>query len=404
LNAAVIALAAVAMVSCSNGPGEPSGGDPWTLPNSVIVNASPVGLDAPWSLERPDGQVTDGHGYFRLADAATGEYTLTWGLMGGWIRPSPATTTTTRAPGGSVVFSGTYVSNTGTPAGFVPVPAGTFTMGSPAFEPGRYSNENLHQVTLVHDFLVQDSEVTNQQYRDMAQWAYDQGLVVATSASLSDNQDGSTQELLDLDGDCRISFAGDTFSVDVGAGGHPVLEVTWYGAVAYCDWLSMRQDLQRAYSHATWQCNGGNPYTAVGYRLPTEAEWEFACRAGTQTPFSTGGCLDAGTEANYNGTAPHPGCLAGPYIGWTVDVRSYAANALGLYDMHGNLWEWCNDWYGEYGGPATDPGGPVVGDSRVFRGGAWDSGAQGCRSAVRLSDLPDRSYTGVGFRVVRTAP
>ncbi|MBK8164331.1 MAG: formylglycine-generating enzyme family protein [bacterium] len=290
------------------------------------------------------------------------------------------------------------------PAGFVAITPGTFMMGSPTTEPGRAGGETQHQVTLTHGFYMQATEVTNQQYRDLVQWAYDNGYVTATSASVRDALDGSTQELLDLDGYREISFSGGTFTVDAGKANHPVLQVTWYGSVAYCDWLSLQQGLPRAYSHSTWQCNAGNPYTAPGYRLPTEAEWEYACRAGTQTPFNTGSCLDAGTEANYYGSYPYTGCPAGPYVGWTVPVGSYPANAFGLYDMHGNLWEWCNDGYGTYGGTVTDPVGAGAGNARVFRGGSWGSVAQDCRSAYRNACDPYYySPFGVGFRPVRSA-
>jgi formylglycine-generating enzyme required for sulfatase activity len=180
--------------------------------------------------------------------------------------------------------------------------------------------------------------------------------------------------------------------------------VTWYGSVAYCDWLSLQQNLPRAYDHSTWQCNAGSPYTAPGYRLPTEAEWEYACRAGTQTPFSTGSCLDAGTEANYHGPGPYTGCPTGPYVGWTVPVGSYPANAFGLHDMHGNLFEWCNDWYGTYGGTVTDPVGAGAGGVRVIRGGGWAYNAQFCRSAFRSYLYPYYYdyYSGIGFRPVRS--
>ncbi|MBK8168102.1 MAG: formylglycine-generating enzyme family protein [bacterium] len=277
-------------------------------------------------------------------------------------------------------------------------------MGSPTTESGRSSNETQHQVTLTRGFSMQATEVTNQQYRDLVQWAYDNGHVTATSASVRDALDGSTQELLDLDGfpNCEISFSEGTFTVDAWKASHPVLEVTWYGSVAYCDWLSLQQGLPRAYDHSTWQCNAGSPYTAPGYRLPTEAEWEYACRAGTQTPFNTGFCLAASTEANYNGTYPYTGCPSGPYLGWTAPVGSYPANAFGLYDMHGNLYEWCNDWYGTYGGTVTDPVGAGAGSYRVLRGGGWGDYALSCRSAVRAFNGPDGSYGTFGFRPVRS--
>jgi sulfatase modifying factor 1 len=285
---------------------------------------------------------------------------------------------------------------------WVLIPADTFTMGSPEDEPGRDSSETLHLVTLTKDFYMSATEVTNQQYADMAQWAYDDGYCTATSSSLQDNLDGSTVELLNLDhDDCEISFSGGTFTVESGKEYHPVKAVSWYGAVAYCDWLSLKWGFTRAYDHSSWECNGHDPYNAEGYRLPTEAEWEYGCRAGTHTPFNTGDCLDVGTEANYDGNFPYPGCPSGPFVGWTVPVGSYPANDFGLYDMHGNLYEWCNDWFGYYSGDETDPVGPATGTYRVVRSGCWGSGASLCRSAFRGPLHPDYDGLTLSFRVCR---
>jgi formylglycine-generating enzyme len=293
------------------------------------------------------------------------------------------------------------------PAGFVALAPATFMMGSPTAERLRDTSETRHQVTLTRGIYVQTAEVTNQQYRDMAQWAYDNGYVTATSVGISDNLDGSTVNLKQLGdedgwgGNYEITFSDGVFSCINPT--HPVKYVTWYGSAAYCDWLSLQQGLTRAYNHSTWQCNAGNPYSATGYRLPTEAEWEYSCRAGTQTPFNTGSCLDAGTEANYNGGFPYTGCPAGPYVGWTVPGGNCSPNAFGLYDMHGNLGEWCNDWFGTYGGSVTDPVGPGAGSYRVARGGNWYNYAQYCRSASRDTDFPSAAHGNLGFRPVRSA-
>ncbi|NQV24742.1 MAG: formylglycine-generating enzyme family protein [Rhodopirellula sp.] len=139
------------------------------------------------------------------------------------------------------------------------------------------------------------------------------------------------------------------------------------------------------------------------YRLLTEAEWEYACRAGTTTPFWFGSELN-GMQANCNGNYPYPYTTSdGPYLKRTSQVGSYAANAFGLYDMHGNVLEWCADWYGVYSSgesPVDDPVGPGSGSSRVLRGGPWNLTASYCRSAHRsFSDPSDRGPV-VGFRVV----
>jgi len=286
---------------------------------------------------------------------------------------------------------------------FVLIPPDTFTMGSPSAEFGRQDDEALHLVTLTRAFRMSSTEVTNQQYANMAQWAYDNGYCAATSSSLRDSLDGSTEKLLDLDADCcEISFSEGIFKVDSDKADHPVQEVSWYGAAAYCDWLSLASGLNRAYDHSTWKCNGHDPYSAGGYRLPTEAEWEYACRAGTGAPFYTGDCLDAGTEANYDGTHPYFSCPKGTYESQTMPAGSYPPNAFGLYEMHGNINEWCNDWYGSYSGDETDPTGPVSGSYPVFRGGCALAYGESCRSADRTYGVP--YSTGlIGIRLVRTA-
>ena len=378
----------------------------WVFPlcgsGSVNIDVEPDSLNASWAIAGPCSYSESGNGDAILTQLLPGEYTVTWGPVAGYL--TPVEETLSLVADGTVTFSGTYIENGGPPTGFVYCPPGTFLMGSPEGELGRVSDETQHQVTLTHGFYVHSTEVTNRQYAELAQWAYNHGFCTATSASLRDNLDGSNQELLDLDAPQRfISFSGGTFTVEEGKEDHPVLEVTWFGSVAYCDWLSLQQGLSRAYNHSTWQCNGGNPYTATGYRLPTEAEWEYACRAGTQTAFNTGSCLDEGTEAIYNGLQPQVGCLSGSWNFLTAPVGSFPANGNGLFDMHGNLWEWCNDWYGEYEGTVTNPGGPATGSSRVNRGGCWSNGAQLCRSARRTDFNPVGSLNSMGFRPVKSA-
>jgi formylglycine-generating enzyme required for sulfatase activity len=179
----------------------------------------------------------------------------------------------------------------------------------------------------------------------------------------------------------------------------PVESVNWFDAVNYCNARSRKEGLTPAYTvsgeNVTWN-RGAN-----GYRLPTEAEWEYACRAGTSTPFSTGSNITT-SQANYDGNYPYNNNSNGPYREKTTNVGSFSPNAWGLYDMHGNVWEWCWDWYGDYSaGAQTDPSGAAPGSYRVLRGGSWNFIAQYLRSAYRGLNSPSYRYNSYGFRVVR---
>jgi len=289
------------------------------------------------------------------------------------------------------------------PQGFALIPHGTFMMGSPVGENERNTDEMLHAVTLTMPYCLSVVEVTNIQYAELAQYAYDRGYCTVTDSTILDALDGSIEVLAEInDSSSEIFFDSGTFGVDSEREDHPVIEISWYGAAAFCDWLSLREGLPRAYDHSDWQCHSQNPYNAVGYRLPTEAEWERACRAGTITPFNTGECLYSGTQANYDGSRPYPiGCPPGPYAGWSVAVALFSPNGYGLYDMHGNVWEWCNDRYDYYNGDETDPIGSLTGNSRVLRGGSWNSSAVNCRSAYRSWGHPSNKVMDAGFRVWR---
>ena len=171
----------------------------------------------------------------------------------------------------------------------------------------------------------------------------------------------------------------------------PVEFVTWYEAIVYCNSRSQREGLTPAYVingiDVTWNRN------ANGYRLPTEAEWEYACRAGTQTPYNTGISLRDNTGWHYYNSG-----------GSSHLVGQKPANAWGLHDMHGNVDEWCWDWYGSYTSVAqTDPQGAVSGSQRVLRGGSWGGGEESLRSAARGSEIPELMFDSSGFRLVRNA-
>jgi formylglycine-generating enzyme required for sulfatase activity len=177
---------------------------------------------------------------------------------------------------------------------------------------------------------------------------------------------------------------------------NPVEQVTWAAAVKFCNARSEREGLTPCYDPKTWACN----FSANGYRLPTEAEWEYACRAGSATQYYFGDASEElkgyGWFESNSGSAPHP-------------VAQRKPNAWGLFDMSGNVWEWCNDFYGaKYykSSPVDNPRGPTEGEKRVLRGGAWSSSAENCTAFVRNCD--EAGATDVcltmdsnGFRCVR---
>jgi formylglycine-generating enzyme required for sulfatase activity len=237
---------------------------------------------------------------------------------------------------------------------FVPIPAGTFLMGSPAPEPQRGPDEGpQRRVAITRPFFLATHAVSQQAYER----------VLGTNPSKFHKANGG-----------GLSF--------------PVEQVSWYDAVAFCQRLSALPAERQA---------------GRRYRLPTEAEWEYACRAGTTTPFHCGSALSA-QEANFDASRPYGLAPPGPgYRGQTREVVSYPANAWGLFDMHGNVWEWCADWYDEHAyenGPSNDPTGPASGSLRVLRGGCWNSSGHLCRSARRNKYAPDYRNDTIGFRVV----
>lgn len=256
------------------------------------------------------------------------------------------------------------------------IPPGEFLMGSPESEAER-SDESQHRVRITQPFYLGIHEVTVGQFR---------GFVEARSYRTEAERDGLGGFGLGSDGkgsqkpEYSWKNCGFTQGDD-----HPVVNVSWNDAVAFCEWLRGKE---------------GNPY-----RLPTEAEWEYACRAGTRTPFHFGSELN-GRDGNCNGNSPYGTTAEGPYLRRTAKVGSYEGNVFGLHDMHGNVDEWCSDWYGgEYynDSPTDDPTGPTAGSARVLRGGSWLFAAVECRSATRLYGTPGFVLFGRGFRVASSS-
>ncbi len=183
------------------------------------------------------------------------------------------------------------------------------------------------------------------------------------------------------------------------AGANPVEQVRWSDVVRYCNARSRLDGREPCYDLQRWECN----FDANGYRLPTEAEWEYACRAGTKTAYSFGNSpsklKDYAWFKDNSGSKPRP-------------VGQKRPNPWGLYDMHGNVWEWCNDYYKvDYyqQSPEENPKGPKAGETKVVRGGAWKFSADSCRSAYRYNEDPGYvdacfGYDIYGFRCVRNAP
>jgi formylglycine-generating enzyme required for sulfatase activity len=248
------------------------------------------------------------------------------------------------------------------PNNMVRINGGTFTMGSPANEPQRNSDEAQRQIT-VSSFYMGKYEVTQKEYQE----------IMGTNPS---------------------NFKRDNL---------PVERVSWFDAVEYCNKRSQKEGLTPAYSISGTGDNRTVTWnkSANGYRLPTEAEWEYACRAGTTTPFSTGNNITT-SQANYDGSEPYNNNAKGEYRKKTMPVGSFAPNVWGLYDMHGNVREWCWNWYEYYSsGSQTDPVGPSSGSHRVLRGGSWLDDGWRVRSANRIFITPS-GRGNYGFRLVRS--
>ena len=257
-----------------------------------------------------------------------------------------------------------------TPEGFLLVKGGTFWMGD-EFEDLWAGCRPLHQVTLTYDFWMKEKEVAFFEYDDFC----------------------------DDTGRTKPSDEG------WGRGRRPVINVTWWDAIAYCNWLSEKEDLRVAYrlqgepdEGQMLDANGNvtpDITQVVGYRLPTEAEWEYAARSGTNSP-----AHKYSGSSNVNEVAWYLGNSGGK--SWPTGTKN--PNALELYDMSGNVFEWCIDWWYNYiSDYMEDPVNTAPGNERIVRGGSWDNSALEVRVAHRISCLPTYADYRLGFRIVRTA-
>ena len=325
----------------------------------------------------------------------------------------PATPAPTAAPASSPAPTAGAAFTDSLGLRFVRIPAGEFLMGSdespqalaqafPHADPKRLTDladeRPVHRVRITRDFWLGAHEVTLDQFRQFVQASgyVPESVRDGTGAyGFNPNYDPSRTERGDLfEGrDARYSWQNTGFAQ---TDRHPVVNVTWNDAVAMAKWLSQRE--------------------GVTYRLPTEAEWEYAARAGTRTRYPAGDPPDV--LLNSANTFDRESALrwprwreqAGPGsdgFPFTAPVGSYPPNAFGLHDMIGNAWEWVADWYGEnyYArSPVDDPQGPAEGTVRVRRGGSWHSWPLYSRVAFRNWNTPETRYVLVGFRLLREAP
>jgi formylglycine-generating enzyme required for sulfatase activity len=376
--------------------------------HTLFVNPKPVSLDIAWEVIGPADFSQSGVGASTLSLTDTGNYTIIWGDVAGYTTPGPE----------MAIFSGEnnleFHTRYQTQMELVRVAEGNFIMGSVNTEACRNGFETRHFVSMPKAYFIKTTEVTNFEYIEMAQWAYDHGYVTVTENGLYDNLDGSTVKLMDLnDGDFEIVFGDGQFSVHPAERAHhPVKEISWYGAVSYCDWLSLYRGFERAYNHATWECGFTHPTSTAGFRLPTEAEWEKASRAGSNFPYSNGVGIGRADDVCFVVCHADGTCLEdlawfdSNSGGWSHEVGQLMPNEWGIYDMHGNISEWCNDWnmdnYYADQSPRENPPGPLNGTERIVRGGYFYSPFENCRNAARGSADPSNAAYHVGFRVVLT--
>lgn len=291
------------------------------------------------------------------------------------------------------------------------IPAGQFMMGEDSL------NSPEHLVTLTRDFALGRTEVSNAEYLEALNWAQSQGLIEVENDVVTQhgavllqtfdanfdqheiryNRDTGHFYLHAGTYDAGSYGPGEAYPAGYLAANFPVMQLTWYGAACYCDWRSQMNGLP-AYYNGNWDQTPvpDNPYEAVGFRLPTEAEWEFAAQHDDERIYPWGSAAPTCNRTNF---FPSTFCT-----GWTraVGTRPQGVNSLGLHDMAGNVYEWVNDWLGDYGtGPDTDPTGPASGSQRITRGGCWFS-MENLSCAYRSWNDPSAISYLVGFRVCRT--
>ena len=349
------------------------------------------------------------------ADWPTSDFTDIAAMVSDWLAPDPCAAD-------DMVF----------------IPGGTFQMGD-SFGEGSSFERPVHTVT-VDSFYIAKYELTNGQYCDYLNSALSLGLITVTDGNVYQAGSGTSFPYCDThiaSAESQIDYSGGVFSVRAKSGrdmsNDPMVMVSWYGAAAYCNWRSEVEGYEQCYDLSTWTCD----FSKKGYRLPTEAEWEYAARGGLAgRRFPWGDEIYSAQASYFSSTFPWLPYDKGPVMGhhplwndvypctspvgffdgamkyradynWPSAMTSYqtmsGANSYGLYDMAGNVYEWCNDFFsGAYYSlsPVNNPTGPTTGPSRAYRGGVWYYPANYCRVANRFNTLPDLCDWLFGFRVV----
>ena len=303
------------------------------------------------------------------------------------------------------------------PEGMQFIPGGMFTMGDAVGD--HRTSTPLHTVFL-DPFFMNEQEITNQDMKEILQWAFDEGLVVVEPVDIVGpfggrvvrNTLGATNDLYGLDEFAEeLDFENGEFQVLEGKENHPCVYVSWYGAVAYSHFRSLKEGRETCYDLNDWSCD----FSKTGYRLPTEAEWEFAARGGYEGMRFPWGDTNIITHsrANYRSSTNfvydvsptrnfHPDYASQPLR--TSPIGVFPPNGYGLYDMCGNVWDWVWDWAGSYSSSTqTNPTGPATGRFRVFRGGSNFTTAERTTCAVRfLAAHPEGLGFDIGFRIAMT--
>jgi formylglycine-generating enzyme len=295
------------------------------------------------------------------------------------------------------------------------IPDGSFQMGD-SFSAGSSSELPVHTVTV--DFFYLDKyEITNGQYCQYLNSALGQGVItVESSGIVYQAGSGTSYPYCDTSKSSlysQIAYSSGVFSVltkgERSMANDPMVGVSWYGSVAYCNWRSQQEGKEQCYNLSTWVCD----FNKHGYRLSTEAEWEYAARGGLSGKRFPWGDTITHSQANYYSYAGYSYDIS-PTRGfnptwndgimpYTSPAGSFAGNGYGVYDMAGNVWEWCNDWYSSSyysSSPVNNPTGPTSGSYRVIRGGSWITYAYNCRVAYRINYDPGNRDGIIGFRVV----